>query len=99
MTQQRADYPLDYTAGPAGTTARPASHAAHTVADQVKGAADDVQEFAGKMVDQALEYGEKAQDAARNIKPFMEKSLKEQPLATLAAIAVVGFALGALWKK
>ena len=30
---------------------------------------------------------------------FVEKSLKEQPMATLAGAAVIGFVLGALWKK
>jgi ElaB/YqjD/DUF883 family membrane-anchored ribosome-binding protein len=29
----------------------------------------------------------------------VEKSLKDQPMATLAVAAVIGFALGALWKK
>ena len=48
---------------------------------------------------QAREYGAKAQDALQNAKPFLEKSVKEQPLTTLAAMAAVGFVLGALWKK
>jgi ElaB/YqjD/DUF883 family membrane-anchored ribosome-binding protein len=45
------------------------------------------------------EYGEKAQKAVEDFKPFVEKSLKDQPMATLAVAAVIGFALGALWKK
>ena len=55
--------------------------------------------MADKVAAQALEYGEKAQDAAKQFKPFVEKSLKEQPITTLAAAAVIGFVLGALWKK
>ena len=61
--------------------------------------AADAQEMAGKAAEQLREYGEKAQEAAQNFKPFVEKSMKEQPMATLAAASVIGFVLGALWKK
>ena len=44
-------------------------------------------------------YGEKAQQAAQEFKPFVEKSIKEQPMSTLAAAAAIGFVLGAIWKK
>jgi ElaB/YqjD/DUF883 family membrane-anchored ribosome-binding protein len=67
--------------------------------DQLKSVADNAQEIAGKVTEQAREYGEKAQEAARNFKPFVEKSMKDQPMTTLAAAAAIGFALGALWKK
>jgi len=43
--------------------------------------------------------GEKAQDAARSFRPFARQSMKDQPMATLAAAALIGFVLGALWKK
>jgi ElaB/YqjD/DUF883 family membrane-anchored ribosome-binding protein len=55
--------------------------------------------MAGRVNEQAREYGEKAQEAARNFKPYVENSMKEKPMATLAVAAVIGFALGALWKK
>jgi ElaB/YqjD/DUF883 family membrane-anchored ribosome-binding protein len=55
--------------------------------------------MAGKVADQAREYGEKAQEAAKNFKPYFEKSMKEQPMTTLGVAAVIGFVLGALWKK
>jgi ElaB/YqjD/DUF883 family membrane-anchored ribosome-binding protein len=51
------------------------------------------------VAEQARQYGEKAQDAARQFKPFVERSLKDQPMATLAGAAIVGFVLGALWKR
>jgi ElaB/YqjD/DUF883 family membrane-anchored ribosome-binding protein len=51
------------------------------------------------MAEQAREYGEKAQEAVSNFKPFVEKSMKGQPMATLGVAAVIGFVLGALWKK
>jgi ElaB/YqjD/DUF883 family membrane-anchored ribosome-binding protein len=62
-------------------------------------ATERVQEIAGRVTEQARQYGEKAQAAAREFKPFVEKSIKEQPMATLTGAAVIGFVLGALWKK
>ena len=88
MAQQRAAYPLDYSKGPESTPK-----------DRMSELADNAEEIAAKVAEQARIYGEKAQDAAKNFKPFMEKSMKEQPMSTLAAAAVIGFALGAMWKK
>ena len=109
MTQQKAEYPLDYSRNAGGNGSHEASAAdmlkdraraiAESVGDQLKGAADNAQEMAGRVNEQAREYGEKAQEAARNFKPYVENSMKEKPMATLAVAAVIGFALGALWKK
>jgi ElaB/YqjD/DUF883 family membrane-anchored ribosome-binding protein len=96
MTQQKTDYPMDYSTE---TTKDRLGNMADAATDKMKDVADSAQEMAGKVADQAMEYGEKVQDAAKQIRPFMEKSIKEQPMATLAAIAAVGFVLGALWKK
>ena len=72
---------------------------ADTATDKVKDMAEGAQDMAGKVADQAREYAEQAQDAVKQVKPFVEKSLKEQPMVTLAAVAVLGFVLGALWKR
>jgi ElaB/YqjD/DUF883 family membrane-anchored ribosome-binding protein len=40
-----------------------------------------------------------AGEVAGNIKGAVDKSVKDQPMATLAAAAAVGFVLGALWKS
>jgi ElaB/YqjD/DUF883 family membrane-anchored ribosome-binding protein len=45
------------------------------------------------------EYGEKAQDVVKNFTPYVEKSMKDQPMATLAVASAIGFVLGAFWKK
>ena len=50
-------------------------------------------------MEQAREYTDQAQEAVKNFKPFVEKSMKEQPMATLAVAAAVGLVLGALWKR
>lgn len=66
---------------------------------RVRDAAAGAQEFAGKLTDQARELGEKAQHAAGSFKPYLETSMQERPMATLAIACALGFVLGALWKK
>ena len=99
MTQQGSGYPAHPSKGAGEKGTDRLREMADTATDQLKVAADRAQEFAADVNQQAREYGEKAQDAARQVKPFVEKSLKEQPMTTLAAAAVIGFVLGALWKK
>jgi ElaB/YqjD/DUF883 family membrane-anchored ribosome-binding protein len=70
-----------------------------TATDRLKDAGERAQEMASEVAKQARQYGEKAEDVAREFRPFVERSLSEQPMATLAAAAVIGFVLGALWKK
>lgn len=88
MAQQRADYPVDYATAPDPIAK-----------DSMSELADSAEAIAAKFAEQARIYGEKAQDAAKSVKPFVEKSMKDRPMSTLAAAAVIGFALGALWKK
>jgi ElaB/YqjD/DUF883 family membrane-anchored ribosome-binding protein len=88
MTHQRAEYPLDYST----TVDKQAG-------GRVQNAADAAAELAGKVVEQTREYTEQAQEAVKNFKPFVEKSMKEQPMATLAVAAAVGLVLRALWKR
>ena len=86
--QPTAEYPLDYTKGHSsepGTSESP--HPA------------GLQKTAEDLLNQTRELGAKAQDALQSAKPLLEKSVKEQPMTTLAAMAAVGFVLGALWKK
>jgi ElaB/YqjD/DUF883 family membrane-anchored ribosome-binding protein len=99
MSQQGSGYPGQPPkhAGERGTERL--RDLADTATDQLKGAADRAQELAGDVSRQAREYGEKAQDAARQIRPFVERSLKERPMTTLAAAAAIAFVLGALWKR
>jgi ElaB/YqjD/DUF883 family membrane-anchored ribosome-binding protein len=68
-------------------------------ADKAQGVARQVEEFAGKAVEQGREAGERVQEVAGNVKGAVDKSIKDQPMTTLAAAAAVGFVLGALWKS
>ena len=95
MTQQKAGYPLDYSKGSADAGKDRLREMADVATDNTQSA----EEIAGKVADQAREYGEKAQEAVKNFKPYVDKSMKEQPMATLGVAAVIGFVLGALWKK
>ena len=60
---------------------------------------DHLTEMAEKATQLAQDYLAPAQDAIRKFKPFMEKSMKQNPIGTLAGAAIVAFLLGALWRK
>lgn len=67
--------------------------------DQFGRVADTVESVAGKVAEHGREAGERMQEVAGNVKSAVDKSVKDQPMATLAAAAMVGFVLGALWKS
>jgi ElaB/YqjD/DUF883 family membrane-anchored ribosome-binding protein len=68
-------------------------------AEQVRRYADRAEEAAGRVAERGREAGERVQDVAGNFKGAVDKSVKEQPMATLALAAIAGFVLGALWKR
>ena len=98
MAQQRDEF-LDPSKRSEHSANNHAREAVQGATEQLSRAADNAKEFAAKVADQTREYGERAQEAAKNFKPFVEKSMKDQPMGTLAVAAVVGFVLGALWKR
>jgi ElaB/YqjD/DUF883 family membrane-anchored ribosome-binding protein len=61
--------------------------------------ADQAESMANQAVKQGREAGERMQEVAGNFKSALDKSIIEQPMATLATAAIVGFVLGALWKS
>ena len=99
MTHQKAGYPLDYSKGSPDAGTDRLREMAEVATDKVKNVTQSAEEIAGKIADQARKYGEKAQEAVKNFKPLVDKSMKDQPMATLGIAAVIGFVLGALWKK
>jgi ElaB/YqjD/DUF883 family membrane-anchored ribosome-binding protein len=72
---------------------------ADKASDQFSKMADQVEGVAGRVAEQGREVGDKVQEVAGNFKGAVDKSVKDQPMATLAMAAVVGFVLGALWKS
>ena len=67
--------------------------------DQFGKAADQAERVANRVSEQGREAGERMQEVAGNFKGALDKSIKDQPMATLASAAIVGFVLGALWKS
>ena len=65
--------------------------------DQFKKVADRVEGLASDAVDHLRDT--RAGEVAGNLKGAVNKSVKDQPMATLAMAAALGFVLGALWKS
>jgi ElaB/YqjD/DUF883 family membrane-anchored ribosome-binding protein len=91
-----------------------AQAAASDMADKVVDKASEYATKAGEKLDQAYETadatvrsvaeqgreaGERVQEVAGNMKSAVDKSIKDQPMATLAVVGALGFVLGALWKS
>jgi ElaB/YqjD/DUF883 family membrane-anchored ribosome-binding protein len=64
--------------------------------NQVVGQAEDM---AHRVANQGREAGESMQKVAGNFKSAVDSSVRDQPMATLAFAAMLGFVLGALWKS
>lgn len=74
---------------------------AEKVEDKTDAALDQVRsviETADEGLQRARVAAERTQEIAGTVQSALQKSLKEQPNATLAAAAILGFVLGALWK-
>jgi len=67
--------------------------------DQFGKVADQAERMASRVSEQGREAGERMQEVAGNFRGALDKSIKDQPMATLASAAIVGFVLGALWKS
>jgi ElaB/YqjD/DUF883 family membrane-anchored ribosome-binding protein len=64
---------------------------------QIKKVAGQVEGYASDAMDKLRDTG--AGEVAGNLKGAVDKSMKDQPMATLAVAAALGFVLGALWKS
>lgn len=66
--------------------------------DQIGKAAEHAENVANRVAEHGREAGERVQEVAGNFKGALDKSIKDQPMATIAGAAVLGFVLGAIWK-
>jgi ElaB/YqjD/DUF883 family membrane-anchored ribosome-binding protein len=64
--------------------------------NKVAGQAEDI---ANRVADQGREAKEGLQEVAGNLKGAVDRSVRDQPMATLVFAGIVGFVLGALWKS
>lgn len=69
--------------------------AGEDVADKAARAGDRIENFA----EQGRQATEQVQVVADNFRSAVDKSVKDQPLTTLAMAAGLGFIIGALWKS
>lgn len=76
-----------------------ASDFANKAGHQVDKALDSAESVARNVAEQGREAGERVSAVAGNMKTAVDKSVHEQPMATLAVAAALGFVVGALWKS
>lgn len=76
-----------------------ASELASKASDQLESAMHSAETTARQVAEQGREAGERVQEVAGNFKTAVDKSVREQPMATLAVAAALGFVVGALWKS
>ncbi len=76
-----------------------ASEYADKAGQQIDRALDTAEGMARQVAEQGREATERVGEVAGNIKVAVDKSVKDQPMATLAVAAAVGFVMGALWKS
>ncbi len=88
---------------PAGSIANDvvdkASEIAGKAGQQIDRAVEGATQTARDVADQTREAGERVQEVAGNLKGAVDKSIRDQPMATLAVAAALGFVIGALWKS
>ena len=75
--------------------ARPRYNPAHDPLSDVAAQAENV---ASRVARQGQLAGQGVQEVAGNFKGALDKSLRDQPMATLAVAAIAGFVLGTIWK-
>lgn len=79
--------------------AEQAEHMAEKATDQFRSMGDHASGTAGRAAERGREAGQRMQEVAGNLKGAVDKSVRDQPLTTLAVATAAGFLLGALWKR
>ena len=67
--------------------------------DQLEKVADRVESTVKAIAERGKEVGAEVQTVAGNMKTAVDTSVKDQPMATLAIAAALGFLVGAIWKS
>ena len=88
-----------YQARDAGRVSDTASTLKERTAEQMDKLGGQVEDAAKAVRDQGREMGGQVQVVAENFKTALDKSVKDQPVATLALTAALAFVIGALWKS
>lgn len=83
----------------AGQVADKAAEYASKAGEQIDHVVQSADATVRSVAGQGREAGERVQEVAGNMKSAIDKSVKDQPMATLAVVGALGFVLGALWKS
>lgn len=67
--------------------------------DSIERAVDGAEQTVSDLAERGREAGERVQNVAGNMKSALDKSVRSEPMATLAVAAAMGFVIGALWKS
>lgn len=76
-----------------------ANEIAGKAGEKLEGAMETADAAMRDIADRTGQAGQQMQKVAGNMKTAVDKSLKDQPMTTLAIAAMMGFAIGALWKS
>jgi ElaB/YqjD/DUF883 family membrane-anchored ribosome-binding protein len=99
MPAQPPPYGGQSTSSPPDLKTKATDQLSDKAADTFRGVSDQAEQLAGRVAEQGREVSDRMQEVAGNMKGAVDKSVKDQPMATLAVAAVLGFVLGALWKS
>lgn len=83
----------------ASTMADTASDLASKASHQFDKVVDSAESTVRSVADQGREASERVGEVAGNFRGAVQKSVSDQPMATLFVAAAAGFVLGALWKS
>lgn len=81
-----------------GDYGRTADELADKAVNLAEKTTDQIERTVRNVADQGRVATENVQVVAENFKTAIDKSVKDQPLTTLAVAAAVGFVVGAIWK-
>jgi ElaB/YqjD/DUF883 family membrane-anchored ribosome-binding protein len=87
------------TQSSSGRTSDSLSDLKEKASDRFGRVAAQGEDMTDRLAEHEPEAGERMQEVTRNLKNAIENSFQDQPMATLAVAAAIGFILGALWKS
>ena len=65
----------------------------------MRDAADKASDLAERTMAKGRDAAASVQEVSGTMKDALDTPLKQQPMATLAVVAALGFVLGAMWKS
>lgn len=99
MAQSAPPARNDFTNRASADVSKAASDIAASAGHGIDRAMEGAQAAARQVADAGVDAQKSMQEVAGNVGRAVEKSVKEQPTATLLMAAALGFVIGALWKS